>query len=111
MGEPARLPHERVAVEQDERRVLEPLDHRLEPAGIGERKQEVAVAEAAVHLDGERVARLLVGLEHAPERMILRESQAAAVGRDRLQRGKAVRACGTDVDLGARSRLDTQDGT
>jgi hypothetical protein len=61
--EPARLAHERVAVEQHEGGLGEALDERLEEARPREREEQVRVAEPRVDLDGQRIAGRLVRLE------------------------------------------------
>ena len=109
--QPARLADERVAVQQHERRGRVALDGGLEPAGVGTGQQQVGVAEAGVHLHGQRVGG--VGVERIPERKLeqrLRPQprsargkgrpgrldvgrahvEARAVGRDRLQPGEAA---------------------
>ena len=54
--EPAGLANERVAVQQHERRLAEALDQRLEVGRVGAPEVQVGVAEAAVHLHGQRIA-------------------------------------------------------
>ena len=91
--EPAGLAHERVAVQQHERRVAEALDQRLEQPGSRAREGEVGVAEAGVDLHRQRIAGRLVRLERREQRPSARRRtrrvQPAAVGGDRLQRDEA----------------------
>ena len=111
MREPSRLSHERVAVQQHEGRLPEALDQRLQVGRVGSREVQVGVAEAAVHLDGQRVSGRLVRVERRDD--VLRHAvEPAAVGGNRLQRNEAVGAGARDVlgGIGA-SRLDPQDGS
>ena len=112
VGEPARLAHERVAVEEHERRLAEALDQRLEVARVHRREEEVGVAEARMHLDRQGPAGLLVRLERgkqhlsdaasfdsvgAGRRPQTLEIEPAAIGGDRLQSDEASLARGRDL--------------
>jgi len=66
--------------------------HVREPAGVGERQEQVAVAEAAMDLHREWRARLLVRLEGGPERMVVVQAEPAAIGRDGLERRESFLA-------------------
>jgi len=72
-------------VQEYERRGPEALDERAEAGRVGEREEEVAVAEAGVDLDRERTAgRRRVGLERvvqqALEQRAFLEAGGARVG-------------------------------
>jgi hypothetical protein len=86
--QPPGFADERVAVEQHERRLAEPLEQRLEVRRVGAPEVEVGVAEATVHLHGQRVTRRLVRFQRC-EHVVRHAIEAAAVGGDRLQRHEA----------------------
>ena len=108
--EPARLAHERVAMEQHEGRLAEALHERLQIGGIGALEVKVGVAEAAVHLDGQRVSGRLVRLERGDD-LLADAVEPAAIGGDRLQRGVPVRPRPGDGLGGAvAARLQPENG-
>jgi hypothetical protein len=66
-------------------------------ARIRTREVEVPVAEAAVQLQGQRLAGRLVRLERGKDEFVHPlELETRAVGGDRLQRDEGVRACSRD---------------
>jgi hypothetical protein len=113
-------------VQEHERRRVEALDERRQQRRVGARQQQVGVAEAAVHLDRQRVGG--VGLERVAEQQVdqrlglepptagaqrrrrrglvgAADVEPGAVGRDRLQAGVAAAARAGDLGTNVLAQL------
>ena len=94
--QPAGLARERTAMQQHERGIWEALERAVQVTRVRTPQVEVGVAEAAVHLHGQRITRRLVRLQGGDD-LLGHPVKPAAVRSDRLQRGVALLARGRSL--------------